>query len=1171
MKKNLLFLIVFLFAAFTLNAQTYSYSDCWGNTGFNLASSNTDRAEVVFSVPSFSLEDVNINGEMMKNVVMPGSFLFNDAGMPNLPGKGKYIAIPQGATPKLRIVSQQTETIHNVNIAPAPVIPLDNDPNPMIFNKNMAVYSSNALYPANPVQISGVEKIRGVDVVMLGFSPFQYNPVTKDLIVYRDLRIQLTFEGGNGQFGDPAFRNRWWEPILQDNILNFGSLPAVDFDKRFQGYSKASRNDECEYIILIPTGPEFAQWADSIKNFRNQQGILTKVFTTADAGGNTVAAIETWINNAYNNWTIKPVACLILADYGTDDTKNIISHLYPHPDAFPDFASDNKYADVDNDEMPDIVFSRITANNATQLQVMVSKAINYERTPVTDPLFYDLPITALGWQTERWFQLCSEIVGGYFRTVHDKHPRRINAIYQGTPGSVWSTATNTSTIVNYFGPNGLGYIPQQPSEMPCCWTGGTASKINQAIDSGAFMLQHRDHGNYTAWGEPAYNTGNIGQLNNIDKLTFVFSINCETGAYHRSSECFGEKFHRHTKNGQNAGALGLVCPSETSYSFVNDTYVWGMYDNMWPDFMPAQGTTPPSRGAFPAFGHAAGKYFLKQSNWPSTPSVKVVTYRLFHMFGDAFTRLYWEVPVDLTVSHDTVINYGTLNFNITATDSSLISLTVDNEIIATAEGDGAIPVVVPIPLLPVGTQVLVTVTKENCFRYSDLVEVTSDQLTANFTASATGLCKESSVDFTDLSSGNPTSWAWTFEGGTPATSTDQHPQGIVYSGTGDFAVTLLVQEGTDTDTVTKNAYIHVFNIPTASFSAANLCENAPVEFTDLSNPNGGTITAWAWDFGDPASGTNNTSALQNPTHSYTTVGTYTVSLTATNNDVCTNLYTQDITVTGIPGVAAQPTGLGQLCQGAGATEYATTGAADAITYTWEVTPSTAGTITGDAFTASLLLDPAFSGTVGVMVKGINDCGEGAFSIELPVTVVALLASPATPEGPDTVDLKTVTSSDYTTAGITGAESYAWFLVPTEAGTIAGTTTTGTVTWESNYRGTALVTVKGIQAECEGTLSESMAVVVRSTVGIGENEGIGCSVYPNPTTGKLTLTLNTNGSRVVNLTVYNILGNVVFAEKDVPVYNKINHVIDLSSLPKGIYHLKVEGDGKTVVKKVVIDK
>jgi hypothetical protein len=66
----------------------------------------------------------------------------------------------------------------------------------------------------------------------------------------------------------------------------------------------------------------------------------------------------------------------------------------------------------------------------------------------------------MGWQTERWFQLCSEVVNGFWKNSLGKHPVRENAIYSGTPSTSWSTATNTATVVNYFGPNGLNYIPQ---------------------------------------------------------------------------------------------------------------------------------------------------------------------------------------------------------------------------------------------------------------------------------------------------------------------------------------------------------------------------------------------------------------------------------------------------------------------------------------------------------------------------------------------------------------------------------------------------------------------------------------------------------------------------------------------------------------------------------------
>ncbi|HNW74113.1 MAG TPA: C25 family peptidase propeptide domain-containing protein, partial [Bacteroidales bacterium] len=304
MRKFTMLLVMFVLTAFTLQAQDFTYPDTWGKPGFNLVSAQPNRVQVVFSLPEFSMQDLTVKGNVMKNITVPGTFLFNDEGMPNLPGKGEFIAIPQGATPKLKIISLRTDLIHNVEIAPAPRIPLDNDRNPLDYTPNPQVYSKNAYYPASPVQISEVMKIRGVDVVMIGVTPFQYNPVTKDMIVYSDIKVDVDFEGGNGQYGDPAFRSTWWDPILQDNIMNYHALPVIDYNARLQSYGHKPLTDECEYIIICPTGPSFLSWADSLRKFRLEQGILTKVYTVDEVGGNTTTAIEAFIDNAYNTWTI---------------------------------------------------------------------------------------------------------------------------------------------------------------------------------------------------------------------------------------------------------------------------------------------------------------------------------------------------------------------------------------------------------------------------------------------------------------------------------------------------------------------------------------------------------------------------------------------------------------------------------------------------------------------------------------------------------------------------------------------------------------------------------------------------------------------------------------------------------------------------------------------------
>ncbi len=81
-------------------------------------------------------------------------------------------------------------------------------------------------------------------------------------------------------------------------------------------------------------------------------------------------------------------------------------------------------------------------------------------------------------------------------------------------------------------------------------------------------------------------------------------------------------------------------------------------------------------------------------------------------------------------------------------------------------------------------------------------------LTASFTASSTNVFVGSTVNFTDQSLGNPTTWQWTFEGGDPATSTEQNPS-VVYNTAGNFDVTLVVTNSTASDTTVMTNYINV--------------------------------------------------------------------------------------------------------------------------------------------------------------------------------------------------------------------------------------------------------------------------------------------------------------------------------------------------------------------------
>lgn len=95
----------------------------------------------------------------------------------------------------------------------------------------------------------------------------------------------------------------------------------------------------------------------------------------------------------------------------------------------------------------------------------------------------------------------------------------------------------------------------------------------------------------------------------------------------------------------------------------------------------------------------------------------------------------------------------------------------------------------------------------------------SQDLVADFEASEIVLAIGSSVNFTDRTIGNPTSWSWEFEGGTPATSDVQNPEGIAYNEEGIYQVKLTVSDGTNTDSETKTYFILVGQSNTLGESA----------------------------------------------------------------------------------------------------------------------------------------------------------------------------------------------------------------------------------------------------------------------------------------------------------------------------------------------------------------
>lgn len=165
---------------------------------------------------------------------------------------------------------------------------------------------------------------------------------------------------------------------------------------------------------------------------------------------------------------------------------------------------------------------------------------------------------------------------------------------------------------------------------------------------------------------------------------------------------------------------------------------------------------------------------------------------------------------------------------------------------------------------------------------------------ASFSAAATESC---TAPFTatfnsGASTGPITSYTWDFGDG--QTSTEANPS-HTYITTGNFTVRLRVQTASNCEHIsTITDYIKIGTFSAGLQIADNtVCRGVAAQFTDASSAG---VVSRTWDFGDGFP----TSNVPNPTHVYSTAGTYTVSIQSQNSAGCSDTETQDITVYDLP-------------------------------------------------------------------------------------------------------------------------------------------------------------------------------------------------------------------------------------------------------------------------------
>lgn len=192
--------------------------------------------------------------------------------------------------------------------------------------------------------------------------------------------------------------------------------------------------------------------------------------------------------------------------------------------------------------------------------------------------------------------------------------------------------------------------------------------------------------------------------------------------------------------------------------------------------------------------------------------------------------------------------------------------------------------------------ITLTVNESGCLSplHTDTVQVLEPK-TSTFTTSPP-ICRGDAATITYTGDASITAnYFWDFDGGAVLSGSGQGPYTVTWPFAGVYNCKLAVSEGACPSPLTVVQQI-VIPPPHANFSAEDVCFNQANSFLDLSSFTGGSITGWQWNFGDGSA--VNTS--QNPNYTYTSQGTYDVTLIATNNNGCKDTIKKSVVVHPLP-------------------------------------------------------------------------------------------------------------------------------------------------------------------------------------------------------------------------------------------------------------------------------
>lgn len=613
---------------------------------------------------SFSgIESVNVETSKgtFSEISIPNTYLSANLGEPALPTIHELIAIPFGAEAHVFVKNFTVEEYDLDDYGIKRLMPKqmslrkDQKPEDVEFAFNESAYQTKSFAdsPSASIEVNGT--MRGIRVGSMIINPVSYNASENKIRVFNNIEVEVVFDGADAQETERMLLSTAspYFSIVYDQMFNSRAINDV-YEDHPDLWSSPVR-------MIVIANDMFEDALEPWIQWKTEKGFYMDVNYTSEIG-NSSANIKSFLQNKYNEGVQNnetPTFVIIVGDRAQVAESAMGNQSQRVTDLY--------YGSVDGDYYPDMFYSRMSAENATDLTNIINKILQYEQYTMPDPSYLNNALLIAG-------------ADSYW------NPR------------VGQPTINYATTYYYNEEHGFDNVYAYLNSYSGCYNN---------LNTGVGFANYTAHGGETSWSDPYFSNSNVNALTNVDKYFLAMGNCCVTGNWGYGAMCFGEAMIR----ANNKAAYSYIgsCPNtywyEDYYFGVGATNTHngptpsntesstGVYDAVWMDDTYNTVSSMVFVGNLAVCYAHAGNY--------QTHCNPTYYWQAYHVIGDGSVMPYRLEPSPNNVAHELSLSPGASSFYVQADAGSYVALSQGSTLLGAAlVGDNG---GVNVPITPVAS------------------------------------------------------------------------------------------------------------------------------------------------------------------------------------------------------------------------------------------------------------------------------------------------------------------------------------------------------------------------------------------------------------------------------------------------------------------------------------